>query len=66
MKKKKLSLKTETIREMKPASLREVVGGSDVYGNCIYVNTAIVGGLKSIDGRCGINLFTSAINPADG
>jgi len=64
MKKKKLVLKTETIKCMEPAELRQVNGGSDINGQCVVLNTNIVGGLKSIEGRCGIVLFTTAGNPA--
>ena len=57
MKKKKLVLKTETVRQMQTETLSRVVGGTIIYFsytcnatcyNCQYVNTAIAGGTKSM------------------
>lgn len=54
MKKKKLVLKTETVRQMDRPQLRQAVGGTFYYSlggscyNCVYVNTAIAGGTKSM------------------
>jgi hypothetical protein len=55
MKKRKLVLKTETVRQMQPSELRQVAGGTAFETNCycgLYVNTAIVGTLVSMDGKC--------------
>jgi hypothetical protein len=69
MKKKKLVLKTETVRQMQSGSLTRVVGGTSIIAisytcnatcyNCQYVNTTLVGGTKSYPATLCQTVFTT-------
>ena len=69
MKKKKLVLKTETVRQMESGSLSRVVGGTSIIAysyscyatchNCQYVNTSVQGGTKSMPATLCQTAFTT-------
>jgi len=68
--KKKLVLKTETIRQMQPRELSHVAGGTSYnsycLNGCLVLNTNIVGGLPSmVYSRCGDTTGDIIRDPAD-